>query len=283
MVLVTVAFTSLALSPAQAAPALRVDYANTKSPVLGEPIAAMVSWSKGRKVVVNWGDGNTTVLPAKCSASVVSGALCSRTLLHTYTSVGRMNVVVSARGAIKTKAVNVRPAPEQRPVPAFEYPKHIDLPSPEPDRAIKPVVTDEPEGLFIPTLPSDWPDQMLARVNANRAEVGSAPVAFCPALNRAAQSYAQLLADTSHYAHVGPDGSTVASRARAQGYEGAVGENLLRTGSSVESAMSAFEGSPPHLGNMRSVAHTHIGLGYVKSSDVYGHYWVMMLGSGGNC
>lgn len=194
-----------------------------------------------------------------------------------------MNVVVSARGAIKTKAVNVQPAPDQRPVPAFEYPKHVDLPSPEPDRAIKPVITDEPEGLFIPSLPSDWPEEMLARVNSARSAVGSAPITFCPTLNLAAQSYAQLLADTSHYAHVGPDGSTVASRAAAQGYTGPTSENLLRTGSTVNSAMLAFEGSAAHLRNMQIPSRVHIGLGYVKSTDLYGHYWVMMLGDGGNC
>lgn len=61
-VALVVAFTTLTPSIAQASDVLRLKYANTKSPTLGEPVAVGITWREGIKVKMNWGDGNTTVL-----------------------------------------------------------------------------------------------------------------------------------------------------------------------------------------------------------------------------
>lgn len=62
--------------------------------------------------------------------------------------------------------------------------------------------------------------QFIALTNGARAQETLPPLAADPALTTAAQDYARLLALNNWLNHIGPDGSTLESRAAAAGYLG---------------------------------------------------------------
>src|SRR5687767_10268049 len=63
-------------------------------------------------------------------------------------------------------------------------------------------------------------EQLLTRVNQERARAGGAPLAASPALDAAAQGFSEAMAAADFYAHNGPDGSTPLTRMNAAGFPG---------------------------------------------------------------
>jgi uncharacterized protein YkwD len=143
-----------------------------------------------------------------------------------------------------------------------------------------------PAGGATPSAPagSGWQGEMLASVNAERAKAGVRPLAACAALNRAAQNYADTMAASGVLSHTGPDGSTLAGRVRAAGYNMAPGggyvsyaENIAQGYPTVAAVMSGWMGSSGHRTNLLASGTTHIGVGR------HGAWWVQDFGSGGTC
>jgi uncharacterized protein YkwD len=131
---------------------------------------------------------------------------------------------------------------------------------------------------------SGWQGEMLASVNASRAQAGLAPLVACGALNRAAQNYADTMAASGVLSHTGPDGSTLTSRVRAAGYNMAPGarsvsyaENIAQGQPSVAAVMAGWMNSPGHRANLLAPGTTHIGVGR------HGVWWVQNFGAGGTC
>lgn len=123
---------------------------------------------------------------------------------------------------------------------------------------------------------------MLSNVNARRGEAGQPALTACPSLQRAAQAYADLLNSTGHFDHVGPDGSTVSTRAAAAGYVRSgnrfgLAENIARGQQSVDAVMTGWMNSSGHRANILSPSLTHVGFG--RS----GNTWVQNFGTGGTC
>ncbi len=91
------------------------------------------------------------------------------------------------------------------------------------------------------------------------------------ALTTAAQAYAQTMATNNWFAHVGPDGSTSASRAVAAGYTGwsFLAENLYRGfyAEAPTSIIQAWTTSPTHLSTILSEQATEIGVGCYVVGD----------------
>ena len=73
------------------------------------------------------------------------------------------------------------------------------------------------------------------------------------------------------FAHDGPDGSNLPSRAQAAGYTGwsYLAENLYRGsfGETAANIVQAWTGSPAHLNAMLDNAGTEIGVGCYVSGD----------------
>lgn len=107
--------------------------------------------------------------------------------------------------------------------------------------------------------------------NDLRAQHGVPPLAVNDALAITAQAYAETMARNDWFAHDGPDGSTLASRAQAAGYTGwsYLAENLYR-GSCGESAVNIVQtwaASPAHLSAMLSDAVMEMGTGCYVSGE----------------
>jgi uncharacterized protein YkwD len=119
----------------------------------------------------------------------------------------------------------------------------------------------EPEEAAEPGDPDAAREALQARINALRARQGQAPLLIDPALTGVAQAYADRMAQEHFFAHVDPQGGTLATRLRAAGvlYLRA-GENLgLAPGPLA--AEDGIERSPGHRQNLLDPAFTHLGLG----------------------
>jgi uncharacterized protein YkwD len=129
-----------------------------------------------------------------------------------------------------------------------------------------------------------WVEEMLARINAERAAVGAAPVQLCANLMEAAQAHSQDQAARSVMSHTGSDGSTMVQRAERAGYVRwtALAENVAAGYTSVTSVMSGWMGSTGHRTNLLSTSYQHVGLGRAASGSG-ALYWTQDFGRSGSC
>ena len=153
------------------------------------------------------------------------------------------------------------------------------VPTPTPSPTVMPTPTATPS---VPA-PEGWRAEMLNAVNAVRAQNGAAAVRACPALDRSAQGYAELMARTGTFSHTGPDGTQPWDRMRAAGYSyRAASENIAYGYASVASVMDGWVKSSGHFANLISKSVTDAGFG--QAADSQGRiYWVQNFGAGGAC
>lgn len=161
------------------------------------------------------------------------------------------------------------PAPTPEPTPAAPDPPPTE-PAPSPAPAPPPPP---------PPPPKQYADTataaaVLSLTNELRAQNGLPPLAANSALSAAAQAYSETMAVNDWFAHEGPDGSTLATRATAAGYTGwtFLAENLYSgySGDSAEAIISAWAASPGHLQAILSTQATEIGVGcYVSGAARY--------------
>ena len=170
------------------------------------------------------------------------------------------------------------PAPSPTATPA---PSPLPTPSPAPQPAREP--TQPPPRPEPPPVPSPAPPlqgradpevaaAVYALTNELRAENNLPPLAHNGALDGSANGYAAILAANDWFAHEGPDGSTIKSRAEAAGYSGwrYLSENLYRGfyGDSAESIVQAWVDSPGHYSNMLGEQITEIGVACYVNGDL---------------
>jgi uncharacterized protein YkwD len=120
---------------------------------------------------------------------------------------------------------------------------------------------------------------MLCLVNHTRGLWGLGAVRANRRLALAAQRHAGDMARRGYFAHVSPQGSGPAARARAVGWRGAIGEILASgTGALTSPAATvvAWLQSPPHRAVLLGRARV-AGVGMVDSSARRA-YWVMNFG-----
>lgn len=122
---------------------------------------------------------------------------------------------------------------------------------------------------------------LLERINALRASVGRAGYALNGALNAAAQSQAQWMAETGAVAHTRPDGSSPRSRAMNAGYASAmVSENIyIGTNASAETAWGFWINSAIHYAGLISPNYSEVGIASAAGSG--GRAWVLVFGNPG--
>ena len=147
------------------------------------------------------------------------------------------------------------------------------------------VSTDDATDIDKPTHgeSSIWRTNMLTRINEVRAENGAGPVGSCPRLDNVAQHYAQVMADTGHYAHTGPGGESPWDRMRVGGYNyRSAAENIAVGQATSEAVQRAWEDSEGHFRNMINPRLESVGLGAAKAANGR-WYWVQKYGTGGNC
>jgi uncharacterized protein YkwD len=106
--------------------------------------------------------------------------------------------------------------------------------------------------LGAPAIASADPNPaVLDLINQQRTQAGCKPLNQNPQLMAAADRHAKDLATPgTAFSHSGSDGSTMAQRAEAAGYNwGAIGE-IITPGNSPQDAISGWLSSPPHKASM---------------------------------
>lgn len=99
-------------------------------------------------------------------------------------------------------------------------------------------------------------------LNDARGAVSVQPVTFSQTLTDVAQAHATDMAQNGYFSHTGLNGSTIADRIDAAGYEyDWAAENLLRGTTDEAVALQAWMNSPPHRDAMLSPRAEEFGLG----------------------
>lgn len=127
---------------------------------------------------------------------------------------------------------------------------------------------------------------VLDAVNAARQLAGCQPLAVDSSLQAAAHAYAALLVDQDWFDHRSPDGQSPTDRARAAGYQGGVGENLMMgfkgdPAGAVNDPRYGWLQSDGHRANILNCDYRRTGVGYDPGNIQSGYAdgsWVQMFG-----
>ena len=120
--------------------------------------------------------------------------------------------------------------------------------------------------------------QVVALVNKERAAAGCSPVTVNDALTRAAQKHSDAMAASGRLSHTGADGSTMASRVEAEGYDwSTLGENIAQGQRTPEEVMADWMSSPGHRENILNCSFKEIGVGVNMGSG--GPWWTQDFGT----
>ena len=210
-------------------------------------------------IIVAWGDGSAQAERGTCKArrAKAKPKKCRIRVGHVYSSPGsyELRVVDADGGLLETGTVTV-----------VGQSAEVDVDQ----------VADTGDT-------SEWRDVMTARINEVREVNGAGRVNRCARLDNVAQNYAQVMADTGHYDHTGPNGESPWDRMRAGGYlYRAAAENIAWGYPSSGQVQTGWEDSPGHFANMTSRLVGDVGLGAARSMEGR-WYWVQVFGAGGNC
>lgn len=131
---------------------------------------------------------------------------------------------------------------------------------------------------IVPIQAQSVAQDLLARINGLRSELGLAPYSMNSALTAAAQSHAQWMVDTQQVTHVQENGSSPQSRAQANGYNSRwVSENIYMGGrASVDTAWTFWINSPIHYSGLTSRNYQDIGIATAQGEG--GQAFVLVFG-----
>lgn len=172
-----------------------------------------------------------------------------------------------------TANVATTPRPTPQPVPTTSPTTTATQAAPPTPTTTTTTTSVVPTTTTVPPPPS-VADQVLALVNAARAEASCGPVAVHAALVSAAQGHADDMATHDYFSHESQDGRTFVDRATAAGYPHPGAENIAKGQPDAASVMAAWLDSPGHRANILNCELTTIGLGL----NTDGMYWVQLFG-----
>ena len=116
--------------------------------------------------------------------------------------------------------------------------------------------------------------------NARRANGGCPPLVYSDRLEAAARSQAELMVRKDKLSH--DLGVTLRQRVAAQGYDGAVGENLAGGQQSLDQAIDGWLHSKGHRDTLLSTRFVEFGLAVAQvpagTKSRYGTYWAFIAG-----
>jgi len=137
------------------------------------------------------------------------------------------------------------------------------------------------------TAPSPTNQNFIYRVleltNIERSKLGFFPLTFNTQLLNAAANHSQNMALQDFFSHTGKDGSSLASRISATGYQfSAAAENIAAGSSTPEQVVSSWMNSSGHRANILNPNLKEIGIGYYFLADDTGsvnfnHYWTQVF------
>jgi uncharacterized protein YkwD len=178
------------------------------------------------------------------------------------------HTVAEARATAPPPATTVTPGdvgsppPHPSPVPAAA--------APDPVVALPAAVSQPRELVSV----QDRAVELLAAMNAARAQAGLEPLAWDPDLAAVALARARDLIEHDYFDHYGPDGRSAFSELAARGIRyGLAGENLARNNyaeaKTVQAAFQGLMGSPGHRANILEPRFTRVGVAAVRSGRVW--------------
>lgn len=132
-------------------------------------------------------------------------------------------------------------------------------------------------------------EEALQRINAaraagrrcgSRAMPAAGPLRWNDQLQAAADGHSVDMARRNYFEHRSPEGVDVSERVAERRYKWkSVGENLAGGNRSIEEAVDAWLGSPPHCENLMDAKYVDVGVSCVaQAGTAYGTYWTMVLG-----
>jgi uncharacterized protein YkwD len=132
-------------------------------------------------------------------------------------------------------------------------------------------------------------EAVLQEVNALRASgqvcgrqsmAPAPPLVWNDVLFSAAARHSRDMAQRNYFDHVTPEGTRIAQRASAEGYNWrSVAENIAGGDTDVDSVVSGWRASSGHCSAMLDPKYTEVGVACVQRSGTkWGTYWTMVLG-----
>ena len=135
-----------------------------------------------------------------------------------------------------------------------------------------PTVTHPPAGGTQPA--GDAAGQVVALVNAERAQAGCGSVTADSALAAVARAHSADMRDRGFFDHVNPDGLDPFARAAAAGLS-ARAENIARGQQDAAAVMAAWMNSSGHRANILDCDLTRLGVGVATGGN--GPYWTQLF------
>ncbi len=124
----------------------------------------------------------------------------------------------------------------------------------------------------------NWEQEMLGRINRQRAALKLAPLCVNAKLEAAARAHSRDQATMDTMTHVGSNGEHSWQRAADEGYSGTTAENVAEGFTSVQDVMDAWMVDESHKNNVADGAYQHVGFARAES-DSGVTYWTQMFGS----
>ena len=122
--------------------------------------------------------------------------------------------------------------------------------------------------LASPVWAGEAEDQVLAQVNAARAQKGCRALVMDERLSKSAYGHARAMAEKNFFSHTGANGSSSKSRAHAAGYRTTfIGENVAMGQASAADVFSNWMSSKGHRANMLDCRFTETGIGLFYQAD----------------
>jgi uncharacterized protein YkwD len=138
-----------------------------------------------------------------------------------------------------------------------------------------------------PAVAQDVAQDVLAEVNAARAQAGCGALVLNPALTAAAHGHAAAMAEKNFFGHASKNGGKFSGRIKAQGYRfHLAAENIAAGQSSVAEVVQTWLQSPGHRENILNCALRETGIAMTYQPDdapIAGqayplkYYWVQVF------
>lgn len=119
-------------------------------------------------------------------------------------------------------------------------------------------------------------DEVRALVDDERAQAGCGSLEPQSQLDAAAQGHAEDMAANDYFDHTSLDGRSPTDRARDQGYQGGVGENIAYGYRTAEEVMTGWMNSEGHRANILNCDYRYLGIGIADRNGTL--YWVQNFG-----
>ena len=135
-------------------------------------------------------------------------------------------------------------------------------------------------GVCIPSQNSSEAGQIIALINAARAENGLSALVQNDKLDSAARGHSDDMACNNLRSHTGSDGSSVGQRVAATGYASSGSEEIIYVSGGAEAAFSWWMNDQIHRDAILRAKHVHIGVGVSNvTGSTYGIYIAVVLAS----